>query len=118
MFEPILRFLLIAGSLFTTFFILRRIRSAKVLIKDSIFWILFSFTLLIISACPQIAVWAADKLKFDAAINFVFLLIIFLLLIKLFSASLRISQLDATVQNLVQRLALNEKKQEEDKEVG
>jgi hypothetical protein len=44
----------------------------------------------------------------------VYLIIIFILLIKLFSQSLRISQLDTRLQNLAQRLALSEKDARDD----
>ena len=58
------RLLLIAGSLCTVLFILRRIRHAKIQIEDSIFWFAFSGLLLLLSLFPQIAYWVAARLGF------------------------------------------------------
>ncbi len=113
MFSPIMRFILVAGSILTIAFMMLRIRASKVQIKDSIFWIVFSLMMLLISLFPQLTEWASVRLGFLAPINFVYLLIIFVLLIKQFSSSVRISQLDTRQQQLAQRLALSEKAQEE-----
>ena len=48
--------------------------------------------------------------------NFIFLLMIFLLLVKSFSMSLRISQLETRLKDLVQRIALDNNDREEEKE--
>lgn len=113
MFSWPLRVLLIIGSLLTLAFMMQRIRHSKVQIRDSIFWIIFSFILFLLSVFPQVTVVASQLLGFQAPINFVYLFIIFLLLIKLFSSSLQISKLDARLQQLAQRAALYEKQQEQ-----
>ncbi len=108
-----MRILLILGSLFTVGLMLRRIRNSKIQIRDSIFWILFSLVLLLLSVFPDIAGLAAGLLGIQSPINFVFLLIIFLLLIQTFLSAVRISQLDAKVKLLAQKLALDQKLEEE-----
>lgn len=108
-----LRILLIVGSLVTLAFMLQRIRSAKVQIKDTVFWIIFSVMLLIISIFPQITWWASVALGIQSPINFVYLFIIFILLIRLFSNTIRISQQDAKLDMLAQKIALLEKENEE-----
>ncbi len=105
-----LRALLIAGSLCTTLFILRRVRQAKVQIEDSIFWLLFSGLLLFLSLFPEVTTWVARKFGFISEINVVYLAIIFLLLIKQFYMSVRISQMDSKLKSLAQKVALNEEK--------
>lgn len=111
MFSTALRVILIAGALATVAFMLWRIRRSRMQIRDSIFWIIFSGILLVLSIFPDLASWASQLLGFVAPINFVYLFIIFVLLIRMFSNTLRISQLDAKVQHLAQRLALYEKDQ-------
>lgn len=108
-----IRVILVVGSLCTAVFMLQRIRAAKVQIRDSIFWLVFSALLLVLSIFPGIASWASRQLGFMAPINFVYLFIIFLLVIKLFSTTVRISQMDARLQQLTQRLALAEKERED-----
>ena len=44
--KPLIRVCLILGSLFTAFFVLRRVRQAKVQIEDTIFWLAAAVVLL------------------------------------------------------------------------
>ena len=71
--------------------------------------------LLILAIFPGIAYWAAYLLGFQSPINFVYIVIIFLLLAKQFFMSIRLSQLDSKVRILTQRVALNEEKIEREK---
>ena len=103
--QPIIRVCLVLGSLITATYILRRVRLAKVQIEETICWLLFS----------GIAYWAAYLLGFQSPINFVYIVIIFLLLAKQFFMSIRLSQLDSKVRILTQRVALNEEKIEREK---
>lgn len=105
-----LRALLAVGSLLTVVFVLSRIRRSKMQIEDSIFWFVFSALLLLISIFPELAFWAARLLGIQAPINAVYLAIIFLLILKVFFLSVRVSQLDSKVKVLVQKVALNEEK--------
>lgn len=103
-----MRIVLVAGSLFTTFFILRRIRRSQLQIRDCLFWVFFAVVLLLLSIFPRTAIWAAERLGVESPVNFVYLIIIFLLLLQQFSSALRLSQLDAKVKTLTQKLALYE----------
>ena len=51
----VIRLLLIAASLSTTLYILKRIRHAKLQIEYAIFWLLFAGILLIISGSKLLA---------------------------------------------------------------
>lgn len=113
--QPIIRICLIVGSLLTAFYILRRVRLAKVQIEDTLFWLFFSAVLLILALFPGIAYHAAYLMGFQSPINFVYIVIIFLLLAKQFFMSIRISQLDSKVRILTERVALNEEKVERKK---
>lgn len=103
-----IRFLLILGSLLTMLFMLRRIRKAQIQIEDSIFWLLFCSAMLIISIWPGLIYWVSYALGFQSPMSMVYLLIIFVLLIKQFFLTLRVSQLDSKLRTLVQRIALDE----------
>ena len=103
-----IRVLLILGSLATAVFILNHVRKAKVQIEDSLFWLIFSGFLLFLSLFPEVISWISRWFGFISETNVVFLIIIFLLLIKLFFNSIRISQLDAKLRSLAQRMALDE----------
>lgn len=109
MFGPALRVILIVGSLLTVVFMLLRIRKSKMQIRDSIFWIVFALILLFISIFPRLVEWVSFRLGFIAPINFVYLAIIFVLLVKQFSSSVRISRLDERMNTMVQKFAIHEK---------
>ena len=109
MISPAMQVLLLIGATGTVFIVLRGIRRAQVLIRDSLFWIFFSLVLLILSIFPELALRASQLLGFESPINLVFLVIIFLLFLQQFLASLRISSLSSKVKTLTQKLALAEK---------
>ena len=108
-----LRISLIIASILTTAVIMHKIRRSKVQIEDSIFWVLFSLVLILFSVFPQVAYRISDLVGTQAPSNFIFMLVIFLLLVKVFSMTVRISQLEAKLRELVQRMALDELEQEE-----
>ena len=115
LYQTRIRVCLILGSFITAGYILRRVRHAKGQIEDTIFWLMFSAALLILAIFPGIAYWAANLLGFMSTINFVYVVIIFLLLAKQFFMSIKLSQLDSKVRILTEQVALNEEKAERDK---
>lgn len=96
---------LIIGSVFFCIYILRKIRYSEFKIEDSIFWICFSFLLILVSIFPQILTVGAEKLGIISPVNFVFLIIIFLLLLKSFLLSRKIAELEDKLKRLVQKIA-------------
>lgn len=116
MMTTMLRVLLIVVSIFTMVMMVKKIRQAKVQIEDSIFWLLLSFLLVIFSLFPGTADQLAALLGIYSTANFLFLFTIFLLLVKLFTMSLRISQLEAKLKELTQKLALDELERQENRQ--
>ncbi len=105
-----IRICLILFSVMVFVLMMRRIRKEKVLIADAVFWILLSAVLLVLSIFPQIIIFAAGLLGFQSTTHLVFLLMIFVLLIKMFMMSLRLSQTDCKLRSTVQALALAQKR--------
>ena len=101
-----LRIILIVVSCFTAALMLRRIRRSKVRIEDSVFWIVLSFIILIFSIFPQVVDACANALHIYLTTNFLFLFFIFVLLVKLFTQSVTVSQLETKLDRLVQEQAL------------
>lgn len=106
--SPVFRIILIIASLLTLFGIIKKIRNAKVQIESSLFWIIFSALLLILSIFPQIAVFVTDLLGIYSTVNFIFLFVIFVLLIHQFANSVKISQLENKIKELTQEIAVRE----------
>ena len=101
-----LSIILIIVSVLTCIWIIMRIRKSQVKIEDAVFWILFSFLLIAMSLFPEVVVWGASVAGVQSASNFVFLTIIFVLLLKVFHMSIRISQLESKLQSFVQSYAI------------
>ena len=58
---------------------------------------------------PGIVSWIAHALGFISAVNMVFLVIIFILIVKLFFNTLQISALENKVDSLAQQIAIDRK---------
>lgn len=112
----VLRISLIAASVLTTLYVMRKIRNSKAQIEDSIFWILLSVMLIIISVFPIIPEVVTKMLGIMAPVNFLFLFMIFILLAKVFGMSLKISALETRLKNLTQEIAIRNKEEEAKKE--
>ena len=102
----VLRIALIVVSALVMYFVLKKIRKAQLEIDDSIYWIVFAVLLLVISIFPGIAVGASKLLGVRSPANFVFLVMIFLVLIKLFQISIDLSIQKHRLNHLVQKIAL------------
>ncbi len=109
----VLRVVLIAASLLTTLYIMKKIRNSKAQIEDAIFWILLALMLIAISVFPGIPTVISRMLGIMAPVNFLFLFMIFVLLVKIFSMSLKVSALETRLRNLTQEIAIRNKKEDE-----
>ena len=110
-----LRVLLIVISILTLGFIIKKIRQSKLEIEYAIFWIVFSFLLIILSIFPGIVYWLTDLLDISSPVNLVFLFIIFVLVLKEFMATIELSLLSRKIKELVQQIAISEREKEEQK---
>ncbi|MGL5434836.1 MAG: DUF2304 domain-containing protein [Lachnospiraceae bacterium] len=102
------RLCLVTASVLTMLAMMHKIRRSKVRIEDAIFWVLFSIILILFSIFPQIAYWISDLVGTQSPANLIFTMVIFLLLTKVFTMAVRISQLESRLQELVQKIALDE----------
>jgi hypothetical protein len=110
------RIILILASLMTTVYIVRKIRYSKLQIEYAIFWIILSFLLILISIFPVLVTLPTNIIGMQAPVNFVFLVIIFILLIKAFMQTIEHSQLENKLNDLAQKIAIDEKLNREKQE--
>lgn len=103
-----LRILLILGSVLTCVYVLFRIRKSKMKAEDSIFWLLFSLVLVLLGAFPGIMTWLANLVGVVSSVNLLYLIILFLLILKIFRQDQRIAKQQARITNICQRYALDE----------
>lgn len=103
------RIALICGSLITAGYMVKKIRQSKLQIEYSIFWMLFAASLVILSIFPEITICGASLLGIYSSTNFIFLVILFIVIIKLFMATIEISNLEYRIKELSQKIAIDEK---------
>lgn len=108
----VLRVVLIVASVLNCWWIIRRIRKAQAKIEDSVFWICFSGVLIGMSVFPELVIWGAKVTGVQSPVNFVFLCIIFILMVKIFRLSVKVSLLESKLQGLAQRYGIDHLKEE------
>lgn len=111
----IFRVILCVIALCTTFWIMRKIRASKLQIEYSIFWILFSVLLVILAVFPQIMTYLAGIMGVYSTTNLLFAVFVFILLIKMFMMTIEIGTLQNRIKELVQKIALQECNNQENK---
>ena len=113
MMTGMLRVVLIVVSLTTMAYMMHKIRQAKVQIEAALFWVIFSLVLVVFAIFPPAADACARLLGIYSTPNFLFLSMIFLLMVKIFSMTIHISQLEEKQKELIQQMALDQKESEE-----
>ena len=105
----LLRILLIVSAVLMLLFMLRKIRQSKLKIEYTVFWILFASILTIMGIFPKVFYKISDFIGFQSPISMVFLVVIFVLIIRMFFMTIQISQLENKIDNLVQQIAIDRK---------
>lgn len=100
------RVFLILGSVATLLYFISRIRKSKIKINHSIFWVVFGFVLLFLALVPDSVFWISERLGFQSPTNLIYLMVIFLLVVKLFTTTMRLSKLSEQVMALTQEIAI------------
>jgi len=103
-----LRLVLIIVSIANCVWVLQRIRKAQVKIEDTVFWILFSALLVLMSLFPKIVDWGAKLLGIQSSVNFIFLVIIFILILKVFRMTMKLSVLESKLAAFAQSYAIRQ----------
>lgn len=102
----IFRGVLLVAALVITWFIITRIRKAKMRIEDSLFWLFMALLLLVFSIFPSAADALASLFGVYSTANFLFAFFVGLLVLKVFMMSTHISRLEARIAELTQKVAL------------
>lgn len=111
-----LRVLLIVMSFLAAGYAIHQIRKSQMKIDNAIFWFVFVFIIIVLSIFPELAMILARLLGIESPVNLIYLAMIFLLLAKVFSQSVKISQMEYRIGILVQEAAITRKKLEDKEE--
>ncbi len=110
-----LRILLIIFAAGFTIYVIRKIREAQMKIEGAIYWVCLVFMILALSVFPEIGISVADWIGIESPVNFVYLVIIFMTLEKVFSLSVKNSQLEYKLSILAEEVAIWRNQTEKDK---
>ena len=111
-----LRLILLFGAVLTMAYFIRQIQKKRMQIDYAIYWALFSGALVVLAAFPGIATFGARLLHIQSPANLIYLCLIFALIIKLFTTTVKVSKLNQQVTDLTQHIALYEREQKEAEE--
>ena len=104
-----LRVCLIVASVFMAIYTFRKIRKNQLNIDDSIYWIVTSVCLVVLSAFPIIPTKIAELLGIESPVNLVYLVVIFFIILKLFLLVIDFSVQKHRLNMLVEKLAVIDK---------
>lgn len=99
---------LIVVSILTVFYISKKIKKSQMNINDTMFWVIFALMLIVMSVFPELPSWGSRLLGFQAPVNFVFIIVIFMLLLRTFLLSIKVSQIEDKLRTLTEEVAIRE----------
>lgn len=111
----VLRILLLIGALFAMGIVINSVRKSKIRISDSVYWVVAAGILVLFALIPQLAYFFSGLFGFMSPANFVLLLVIVMILVRLFHQSCAISKLTYKVEQLSAELALRDKDTRDEK---
>lgn len=106
------RVILFAVSLITYVYVSRKLKKSQVEGHDTVFWILFSAILILVSIFPGLADGLAKLLGIYSTENMVFLIIIFTLLVREFFMTIKCSNIEYKIKLMAEELAIMKIKQQ------
>ena len=112
----VLRIVLVLGALLALSIVVRKVRKSKIRIADSVYWVCAAVLLLVLAIFPHIAYFFSGLLGFLSPSNFVFVVVIALMLLKLFNLACDVSRLTDKVEQLSQEVALDKKERGDSRE--
>lgn len=65
----VLRAVLLLGALLVLYFVIKKLRKAQIEVLDSVFWLFFVFSFVVLAAFPQVAFWLSSLLGFESPAN-------------------------------------------------
>lgn len=103
----VLRIVLIVAAVALVALVIAGVRKSRMRIEDSLFWIVLSLIILLLSIFPYLGYLASYLLNMQSPISFVMLFFIALLIAKCFSLARQVSQLENKLKELTQRVAID-----------
>ena len=103
-----LRIILLLGAVWLLSHVLRSVRRSGMKTTDSFSWIALAVLFVVLAVFPHLLIALAKWIGVDSPANLLFLLVTFLLIIKIFSMDRKIAKLQQQMLEMVQRTAIKE----------
>lgn len=103
---------LVSACVLTAIFVFRKIRKSQLKIGDTLYWMLFCLLLLLMAIFHKAVYAVSGFIGFESPSNFIFVVIIFLLLVKIFLLDLRVIKLEDKATKIAQKYALDHEKED------
>lgn len=103
---------LIVACVVTAIFVFRKIKKSQFKIGDTLYWLFFCLFLLAMSIFPKAIYWVSGLIGFESPSNFIFVVIIFLLLVKIFLLDARVAKVEDKLTKLAQKYAIDNETKE------
>ncbi len=108
-----MRAVLLIGAVLNFTFVCFKLRKSQLKFTSAFFWIFFSLTLLILGIFPQIGIYFALRLGVISSVNFIYLVIIALLVLRSFLLTIRVSELENKLDEFVEESAVKKLRESE-----
>lgn len=108
----VMRVLLIVVSVCTFAYMIRKLRTSQMQTMDTLYWTLFSLTILIMSLFSELVIKCAEYLGVLSPVNFVYLVIIFFLILRIFLLNVRVCKLELKLNEYVEKMAVRKNLEE------
>ena len=111
------RVFLLIGAVSMFLYVFRGVRKARFRAAETFFWLLLTLVFVLLSVFPGIMDAVSGLLGVASPVNLVFLVTIFLLLVKVFAMDRKAAKTEHQLTQLVQKLAIDKLngEKEEDK---
>lgn len=102
-----IRILLLVGAVFTFLYVFKGVKKAKFRAQETFFWLFLSLLFVILGVFPGIVDGLSKTLGVISPINLVYLVVIFLLLIKVFAMDRKAAKLEHQLTEMTQKIAID-----------
>ena len=101
-----LRVILLVGAVAMLLFVVKSIRKSRIQMKDALVWVMIAVCIAIFGIFPSLPIWLAGVIGIESTANMVFLIFIAILLLCIFTLSMRVSMLEDKCVTLAGEIAI------------
>lgn len=113
--DKLFQLILLLSSILFTVYVIKMIKKEKLQLNYSLLWLFSGIFFVLLSLFPQILYKISNILNIKEPVNALFLIIVFFLILILFSFTIIISKMKRQILNLSQEIGIIEEKFQSEK---